>query len=149
MEAAVALGTVPYIPFKKNATGQSRGSAVYHRMYKFYCYQREIFDSRYRQRAQVESAFGSFKQKIGETLASRNFTSQINEAICCAICHNLMILNRLMHETELVPDFLRSTPAPEERMRTVIPSITPRPLVSPNLEPKLASVSNPPAFRPL
>lgn len=109
-QAAAALGMEPFIPFKSNSTGQARGSAIYHRMYRYYRYRRDEFDEHYGQRAQVESAFSAFKQKLGETIKSRTIASQINEILCSAISYNLMILIRQMFERGLLPDFLRPDP---------------------------------------
>jgi DDE family transposase/SWIM zinc finger len=106
--AAARLHILPFIPYKRNQTGMSKGSPMYHKMFLFFQYHREEFEARYRQRAQVESTFGGFKQKFGETLVSRNFTAQVNEVLCKAIAHNLTILVRQMFETGLLPDFLRS-----------------------------------------
>jgi hypothetical protein len=75
-------------------------------MHKFFVYRREEIDEHYRQRAQVESTFGSIKQKFGETLASKNFTAQLNEIICVGIAHNITVLIRQMFESGILPDFL-------------------------------------------
>jgi hypothetical protein len=76
-------------------------------MFWYFQMQRGEFDSHYGQRAQVESTFGSFKQKFGETLASRNFTAQLNEVLSLAIAHNISVLVRQMFEAGIPPDFLR------------------------------------------
>jgi hypothetical protein len=55
---------------------------------------------------------GAFKQKLGETIASRSMASQTNEILCLAIAYNLMILVRQMFEWGLLPDFLQSDPRP-------------------------------------
>ena len=115
--AADQLEIVPFIPFKRNQTGKAGGSPLYHKMFLFFQYQREEFDVHYGQRAQVESTFGSFKQKFGETLASRNFTAQLNEVLSLAIAHNITVMVRQMFEAGILPDFLRPpegtlTPAP-------------------------------------
>jgi len=105
--AADGLEILPFIPFKRNQTGKSGGSPLYHKMFLFFQYQRDEFDVHYGQRAQVESTFGSFKQKFGETLASRNFTAQLNEILSLAIAHNISVLVRQMFEVGILPDFLR------------------------------------------
>ena len=105
--AAANLEILPFIPFKSNQTGQSKGSPMYHKMFLFFQYHREEFDQHYGQRAQVESTFGSFKQKFGETLASKKFLSQVNEVLCTAIAHNITILVRQMFEVGILPDFLK------------------------------------------
>ena len=105
--AAADLEILPFIPFKSNQTGQSKGSPMYHKMFLFFQYHREEFDQHYGQRAQVESTFGSFKQKFGETLASKKFTSQMNEVLCMAIAHNITVLVRQMFQVGIFPDFLK------------------------------------------
>ena len=104
---AALYKVLPFIPFKKNQTGQSKGSPMYHKMFQYYQYHREEFDEHYGQRAQIESTFAAIKQKLTETLSSRKFTSQANEILCLAIAHNLMVLIRQMFETNIVPEFLR------------------------------------------
>lgn len=51
-------------------------------------------------------------------MASRRFTSQINEILCMGIFHNLMVLVRQMHEADILSDFLRP---PESAPLTVRP----------------------------
>ena len=125
--AAAELQIEPYIPFKRNQTGQSKGSAMFHRMFLFFQYHREEFDRHYGQRAQVESAFGSFKAKFGETLASKNIRAQINEVLSKAIAHNITVLIRQMFEVGIRPEFL----GPGRREREIqAPTSTPeRPAV--------------------
>lgn len=100
------LEILPFIPFRSNQTGKSAGSPLYHKMFLFFQYKRDEFDVHYGQRAQVESTFGAFKQKFGETLASRNFTAQLNEVLSLAIAHNISVLVRQMFEAGILPDFL-------------------------------------------
>ncbi len=113
--AASELEVLPFIPFKSNQTGATKGSPMYHKMFLFFQYHREEFDQHYGQRAQVESTFGAFKQKLSETVASKKFTSQANEILCMGIAYNITVLVRQMFESGILPDFLRppaTTPAP-------------------------------------
>jgi hypothetical protein len=131
--AASKLGIEPYIPFKRNQTGQSKGSPMYHKMFLFFQYHRERFDAHYGQRAQVESAFAGFKQRFGETLVSKTFTSQLNEVLCKAIGFNITILIRQMFEAGILPEFLEpqarlpsaaveATPVPNSNLLSLIPT---------------------------
>jgi transposase len=104
---ATSLDVLPFIPFKVNNTGASKGSPAYHKMFNFFQYHREEFDQHYGQRAQVESAFGAFKAKFGETPASRNFDSQVNEILCIAIAFNITMVVRQMFEAGVFPESLR------------------------------------------
>ena len=124
--AAAEMEVLPFIPFKSNTTGQSKGSPMYHKMFLFFQYHREDFDQHYGQRAQVESAFAGFKQKLSETLTSKKFTSQVNEILCMGIAHNLMVLVRQMYESNILPDVLR----PPARTPSVV---QPEPVVEPEL----------------
>jgi hypothetical protein len=103
-DVAAELGVEAYIPFKSNATGKSFGSSTYHKMFLFFTYYREKFDEHYRQRVQVESAIGAAKQKIGETVWSKNFAAQLNELLAKLVAYNITVLIRAMYETGLVPD---------------------------------------------
>jgi len=105
--AASELEILPFIPFKRNQTGETKGSPMYHKMFLFFQYHREEFDQHYGQRAQVESTFGAFKQKVGETLASKKFTSQVNEILCMAIGYNITVVVRQVFESGILPDILR------------------------------------------
>ena len=104
---AAELEILPFIPFKSNQTGATKGSPLYYKMFMFFQYRREDFDQHYGQRAQVESTFGAFKQKVGETLASKKFASQTNEILCMAISYNITVLVRQMFEAGILPDILR------------------------------------------
>ena len=103
------LDVLPFIPFKRNQTGESKGSPLYHKMFWYAKLHREEFDLHYGQRAQVESTFGSIKQKFSETLSSKKFDSQYNEVLCVAIAHNITVLVRQMFEVNLLPEFLQPT----------------------------------------
>ena len=109
-------GVVPIIPFKSNQTGHSKRSASYHRMFLFFSYHRDKFDEIYGDRAQAEATFGSIKQILGETIASRNFDAQVNELYCKAIAHNIRMLIHAMFDLGIMPDFL----TPPSRLGTAV-----------------------------
>lgn len=122
-EIAKELGIQAYIPFKSNQTGQSRGSKAYHDAFLFFAYHRDKFDEHYRQRGQVEVTFGAWKQVVGETIASRKFTAQVNELLCRTIAYNITMLIHAMFAIGLLPDFLE----PSERPQTNLPIENPTP----------------------
>lgn len=138
-DVAEDLGIVPLIPFKSNQSGQSKGSAAYRRMFLFFTDHRDEFDAIYGDRAQVESAFGSIKQVLGETIASRNFDAQVNELFCKAIAHNVRMLIHAMLELSILPDFLSSTQRPASDSPVGFPD-TARPLLSVNSPPTETAV---------
>ncbi len=115
------LGLTALIPFKSNQTGQSKGSPAYHKMFLFFTYHRDKFDEHYRDRANVEVAFGSIKQKIGETIMSRNFNAQVNELLCKLIAHNITMLIQAMFGFGVLPDFLQPKDPPRSETSIMVP----------------------------
>lgn len=107
MDVAGAVGATPYIPFKKDSTGMAAGSAMWHRMYRFFTDHREEFEHHYHQRSNVEATFAALKKKLGETLRSKDPVARVNEVLAKVICHNLMVLIHEMHEHQISPRFLR------------------------------------------
>ena len=143
---AAELGVDAFIPFKVNATGQSRGTPAYHKMFLFFQYNREKFDEHYAQRVQVESTFGAIKQKFGETLLSRNFSARVNELISKLVAYNITVLIRQMFERDVLPDFLK----PPEKPRLVAPTAGPSPafpIMSLNHGVEVAPVAQSPYLR--
>ncbi len=110
------LGLTALIPFKSNQTGHSKGSPAYHKMFLFFTYHREKFDEHYRDRANVEVTFGAIKQKIGETIMSRNFNAQVNELLCKLIAHNITMLIQAMYGLGVLPDFLQPKDSPRSEI---------------------------------
>jgi transposase len=83
------IGATAYIPFRSNATGKSRGSYVWKKMYHFFQFNREEFMEHYHKRSNAESAFKMVKMKFGDKLKNKNFTAQKNELLCKLIAHNI------------------------------------------------------------
>jgi transposase len=110
-QVANELGIAAFVPFKKNQTGAAKGSATYHKMFLFFTYHREKFEEHYRDRNCVEVAFGAIKQKVGETIQSRNHYARVNELLCKLIVRNVTILIRAMAELGIAPDFLQTNSA--------------------------------------
>jgi transposase len=138
-DVAEELGATAFIPFKSNSTGESKGSPAYHKMFLFFTYHRDKFDEHYGNRAQVETSFGSIKQILDETIASRNFDAQVNELFCKAIAHNIRMLIHAMLELGVLPDFL----TPSEGAQPDAPAGISRPVQS------LLSVNSPPPEPPV
>lgn len=102
---AESVGAVAYIPFKSNATGKSKGSRIWHKMYHYFQLNKETFFRHYHQRSNAESAFKMIKMKFGDKLKSKKFKSQENELLCKFIAHNLVVLIHEMNELGLTPNF--------------------------------------------
>ncbi|MEK6334012.1 MAG: transposase [Acidobacteriota bacterium] len=96
----------PLIPFKANSTtGQSRHSAIWKRMFHYYSYNQRHFMASYHKRSNVESTFSMIKAKFGDRLRSKTTTSQINEALCKVLAHNLCCLIQSIYELGIEPTF--------------------------------------------
>lgn len=86
------IGAVPYIPFKKNATGLSRGSMFWSRMYRYFISKQEEFMQHYHVRSNVETTFSMIKRKMNVQLRTKNEVSQTNEILIKCLVHNLCVL---------------------------------------------------------
>ena len=105
LQTVAQLGAIPYIPFRKNATGRSRGHLVWGRMKKYYDRYHEHFMMHYHKRSNAESVFNMMKRKFGPHLYSKSETGQINEVLCKALAHNICVLIQEYHENDLKRDF--------------------------------------------
>jgi len=99
------IGGKAYIPFSTNATGRSKGSRVWNKMYHYFMLNRDEFNEHYHQRSNVETTFMMVKTKFGDKLKSKNWTAQKNELLCKLIAHNIVVLIHEMHELGITPDF--------------------------------------------
>ena len=105
LEIVDKLGGMPYIPFKKNATGKARGSALWNKTFHYFQLHRDEFDKSYHKRSNVESTFHAIKRKLGETVQSKNRIAQENEMLCKVIAYNITVLIHSMIEMGITPDF--------------------------------------------
>lgn len=96
LEAVVAVGAVPYIPFKTNTTGE--GPELWCKLWHFYQFNRQEFLRHYHKRSNVETAFSMIKGKFGGAVRSKKPAAQVNEILCKVICHNLCILVHSIYE---------------------------------------------------
>lgn len=99
------LGAIPYIPFKKNTTGKSKGSATWSRMYDYFLNNNERFMESYHKRSNVETAFAMIKRNFGNNLRTKKDSSQCNEILMKCLCHNLAVLVQESFELGLEIDF--------------------------------------------
>lgn len=104
-------GGIPYIPFRegeKNKPNPSDKGELWKRMYHFYKFNEAEFKQHYHKRSNVETVFSMIKAKFGERLRSKTETSQINEALCKVLCHNLCCLIQSIYELGIEPTFWES-----------------------------------------
>jgi transposase len=106
LELVNSIGATPYIPFKKNATGKSRGSTMWSKMYHYFQFNRDEFLKHYHKRSNIESTNAAIKRKFGETLKSKNRVAQENELLCKIIAYNLTVVIHEMYENGIQPEFL-------------------------------------------
>jgi transposase len=107
LELVSVVGGTPYIPFKKNATGKSRGSTMWSKMYHYFQFNRDEFLKHYHKRSNIESTNAAIKRKFGETLKSKNIVAQENELLCKIIAYNLTVVIHEMYENGINPEFLK------------------------------------------
>ncbi len=92
LEAAAENGVEPYIPFKTNTRGLSRGAPMWNRKYHEFLSKRDEFDERYHQRSNVEATFSAIKRKLGEPLNSINPDAQVAEVLAKILAYNIGIV---------------------------------------------------------
>lgn len=105
MQFANELGITPFIPFKKNATGKSRGAPVWSKMYQYFQSNREEYMKHYHVRSNAESGFFMIKQKFGGSINYKIPTAQTNEILCKILCHNICVLIQEMFLSKVEVDF--------------------------------------------
>lgn len=106
LKAVSQKAAMPFIPFKINSTGHTKGqSELWRKMYHYFAYNQDRFMSHYHKRSNVESTFSMIKAKFGDKLRSKTQRAQINEALCKVLCHNICCLIQAMYELGLKPKF--------------------------------------------
>ena len=105
MELINELGAVPYIPFRKNATGRSKGSSIWKKMYHYFEFKHEEFLEHYHKRSNAETTFHMIKSKFGDSVRSKTETAQINEVLLKVLCHNICVVIKEMFELGIEPKF--------------------------------------------
>lgn|SRR3989344_2371973 len=88
-------GGKAFIPFKKNATGKSKGSFEWKRAFNSWKNNPEEFNKSYHRRSLNESLFSSIKRTKLNFTRSKNFIACKNEILLKVLCHNLVILANL------------------------------------------------------
>jgi transposase len=96
-----------YIPYRKNATGKSRGSSLWSKMYHYFQLNRDDFMEHYHKRSNIEATNAAIKikRKFGETLKSKNPTAQVNELLAKIVAYNLTVVIHEMYENGIDPNF--------------------------------------------
>lgn len=92
LELVQKLGAMPYIPFKKNTSGKSKGSMTWSRLFRYFTQHYYEFAQEYHKRSNIESCFSAIKRKFGDFCRTRTEQSQDNEILCKILCHNVVVL---------------------------------------------------------
>ena len=106
LKAVADEGGKAYIPFKKNATGNCRGSRLWNKMFHYFQLNRDEFMEHYHKRSNIEATNAAIKRKFGETLKSKNPVAQVNELLAKIIAYNLTVVIHEMYENGINPEFL-------------------------------------------
>ena len=105
MEIVNDFGGMPYIPYRSNATGLSRGSPIWKKMYHYFQLNNVQFMEHYHRRSNAETTVHMIKSKFGSFVRSTSWTAQVNELLAKVICHNICVIVQEMHELGIIPQF--------------------------------------------
>ncbi|MGB8312192.1 MAG: IS5 family transposase [Halobacteriota archaeon] len=108
MELINDIGAVPYIPFRKNATGRAKNSPMWKKMYHYFEFKHEEFLEHYHKRSNAETTFHMIKSKFGDSVRSKTEVAQINEVLLKVLCHNICVVIQEMFELGIEPKFFTS-----------------------------------------
>lgn len=101
-----AIGTIPYIPFKKNTTTPTKDSPnIWNNMFLLFRDKKEEWNKHYHKRSNVETTFSMVKRRLGEHLLSKNYTAQRNELMMKFICHNICCLVQAIFDHKIRVNF--------------------------------------------
>jgi transposase len=98
-------GAEPYIPFRSDSAEGTHKSTIWKRMLQQFQDKESEFWKRYYTRNNIESTFSMMQRKFGDSLSSKTFQAQVNEALCMVLCHNLCVIIGAMYELGIEPDF--------------------------------------------
>lgn len=97
-EVVKKCGGMAFIPFKKNASGKTKGSPLWRKMYHYFMYNNDEFMQHYHKRSNIESTFHMMKTKFGDSVKSKTLIAQYNEVLCKVLCHNICVVIQEMYE---------------------------------------------------
>ncbi len=104
-EAVKEVGGIAFIPFKSNATGKTRGSLLWRKMFHYFQFNQDEFLQHYHKRSNVETTFSMIKAKFNDLLKSKTTTAQINECLLKILCHNIVVIIHETNELGINPNF--------------------------------------------
>jgi transposase len=110
------VGGRAFIPFKTNATGKSKGSLLWHKMFLYFQLNQDEFYEHYHKRSNVETTNSMVKAKFGDRIRSKNSVAQENELLCKFIAHNIVVLIHESFELGIKTDFCPQIPPPAPKV---------------------------------
>jgi len=108
LHAINAVNATPFIPFKsysKGSQGNKPFDGLWHTMWHYYNFNREVFLEHYHKRSNAETVFSMIKMKFGGAVRSKTPVAQVNEVLCKILCHNICVLIQSIYELGLEPTF--------------------------------------------
>lgn len=107
LAAITAAGAVPYIVFKDNSVGDSRGcaSGTWQRMWHYFSFHREDFLKHYHRRSNAETAFSAIKRLFGSAVRAKGDVAQYNETYLKCLAYNLTCVVHATYELGIEPQF--------------------------------------------
>jgi transposase len=112
LRAVQAVGGTAFIPFMSHATGKinkyhryHKFDNLWHHMWHFYNFNREVFMQHYHKRSNAETVFSMIKTKFGGSVRSKSPVAQVNEVLCKVLCHNICVLIQSIYELGIAPNF--------------------------------------------
>ena len=113
VNAVVAVGGTPFIPFKTNSIAVHDDSP-WGRMYHWFALNRDSFLAHYHQRSNVETTFSMMKTKFGDAVRSKSDIGLVNEVLAKALAHNICVVIKAMETCGVEPPFC-ATIAPAQK----------------------------------
>ena len=105
LEIARSLGATAYIPFKSNTVQPERDGSAWSDMYYEFSENHAEWKRRYTKRNNVETSVSMMKKVQWYALRSRIYEAQVNEALCKALCHNIVVLIHSMFGLDIKIEF--------------------------------------------
>jgi hypothetical protein len=109
MEAIEAVGAIPFLAFKCNATGG--GGGTWERVFRSYQANQEEYDRNCRKRNAAEATFSAIKRNYDDRVRSKDALAIKNEVLCKFLCHNICCVIKQMSEKGIEPKFQKKASA--------------------------------------
>ncbi len=106
LQLADDLNISPYILFKRNSVGHSKGFPMWGKSYNLFKKHHKKFLKAYHRRSNVESSFMMWKSRFDGFTSFRNHTAQVNEILCKVLAHNITVLIQEMFLSDIEIDFI-------------------------------------------